>query len=1376
MTTTGNLMNVALSGLQAYRTALGVTGENIANVETEGYHRRDTVQEELRGAQPTAFVSGTSGQGVRVTDIRRAFDALLADRARDTGSALSAAETYLPAIEQLEERMTPGLGGPIDSLDKMFNAMTGAAVAPDDIGLRNVLIEAADAFAASVRDLAADLTALSDSLVDRATKTATMGTEILRQLAETQEVLNATGDSAARNSILDRRDKLLSDLAGIVEISVTLDDRDMATVTLGDNPQGPILLERGRAATLTVTETALVEVTPGTVGASTQTRIPSGGQVQGLYDALGVVADTLVDLNDWARGLAAEINAVHANGVDLDGQAGGDIFSLDGYAVTPAVINRGTAYAEVELNDGGPAPSAPMLFVFDGAEWQGTDGDGNAIGAGAGRINLPGLSVNFYGDAEAGDALSLSPTDGAALNMTLVLDDPRRIAAAGSVILAAAPENTGTGVISAAPSRPDAPEGVTDLSTIFGAAPNGTDAVTFLQGGAVGVIPAGAGSATLYSLGQQSQMQFPVGTGAAGGSPLNVTVDGVAYSFDLTTIPAWGDLDGLATALNGPDVMTGDELTLGQAGVFASVQDGALTLTAGSGTIDAATFAGTAAAVTEIAADGSDVRVFTREGRQLSGPPLTPEEAAAFITQGNGFVEGATYDTSLLNRAEGYRALTQTRANAAGDYRADIGATYPVVTWSGTVPAPADPISDVSLWLQGDAIGTVTLPQGSSAKRAAETLSDAFPVAVTASTRVMLEIPDDGAVSFSLEGDNLTPLALNTTISGGDLGTLTDEINTLSGQTGIRAELSPDRSHILLSHDQGETITLSRFTHSAGGAVNLTRVDDAGAAIEGATTLGGATGVDAARLRGVMTLTSPQEFDITVDGIAATTARDTLQSGMVMRQVSQAGGAQAFTFAFDPAIDASQGDGVSSLAGGAQYDMAIDTGAGDPWAVTVTSLSDDLQTNADVAAAIAAAYREDAPSSRITGRALTALPADGLGTSVFLGDQRYDLLVEGGEITVTGPEDGRVTAYFDGSNQLVVETVGGSVNGDALRLGDVPRNAVAFGVDSVTRDLIGTAVDFDTLPAGANSFDMVVDGTTHSITVTRAGGNVIPSVPADFPGAVAYDAGTQQITFTLNDPTVSVDIPPSEIATSAGFQTAGATLSVVEGELILQSTDGRVLHTDITASSLADNRITLNGLPDEELLVFMSDTGALGLAGAVDIPADPPLNGPVELRVLDGARGLVEMVDIASGASIATRVLDDTGSATLGGFSVTLSGQLNTGDRFTISPNTDGTGDARNLETIGDMRLSDPDEGVGGFAVLYNRLLTDVAAKVTGAETREETATALKQGADRDVAKGAAVDLDVEAANLMTQQQAYQANAQVIQVARQLFDTLINSL
>ena len=37
----GNIMDIASSAIGAYRTALSVTGENIANVNTEGYRRRD---------------------------------------------------------------------------------------------------------------------------------------------------------------------------------------------------------------------------------------------------------------------------------------------------------------------------------------------------------------------------------------------------------------------------------------------------------------------------------------------------------------------------------------------------------------------------------------------------------------------------------------------------------------------------------------------------------------------------------------------------------------------------------------------------------------------------------------------------------------------------------------------------------------------------------------------------------------------------------------------------------------------------------------------------------------------------------------------------------------------------------------------------------------------------------------------------------------------------------------------------------------------------------------------------------------------------------------------------------------------------------------
>ena len=35
-----DLFSIGKSGLQAYRQALGVTGQNIANINTDGYKRR----------------------------------------------------------------------------------------------------------------------------------------------------------------------------------------------------------------------------------------------------------------------------------------------------------------------------------------------------------------------------------------------------------------------------------------------------------------------------------------------------------------------------------------------------------------------------------------------------------------------------------------------------------------------------------------------------------------------------------------------------------------------------------------------------------------------------------------------------------------------------------------------------------------------------------------------------------------------------------------------------------------------------------------------------------------------------------------------------------------------------------------------------------------------------------------------------------------------------------------------------------------------------------------------------------------------------------------------------------------------------------------
>ena len=62
---------------------------------------------------------------------------------------------------------------------------------------------------------------------------------------------------------------------------------------------------------------------------------------------------------------------------------------------------------------------------------------------------------------------------------------------------------------------------------------------------------------------------------------------------------------------------------------------------------------------------------------------------------------------------------------------------------------------------------------------------------------------------------------------------------------------------------------------------------------------------------------------------------------------------------------------------------------------------------------------------------------------------------------------------------------------------------------------------------------------------------------------------------------------------------------------------------------------------------------------------------------------------------------------------------------------------------------------------------------MAGAARSLATATAQAEAATRAQAAIGAVDLDTEAARLLELQQAYQANAQSMAVARDLFDTLL---
>ena len=137
----------------------------------------------------------------------------------------------------------------------------------------------------------------------------------------------------------------------------------------------------------------------------------------------------------------------------------------------------------------------------------------------------------------------------------------------------------------------------------------------------------------------------------------------------------------------------------------------------------------------------------------------------------------------------------------------------------------------------------------------------------------------------------------------------------------------------------------------------------------------------------------------------------------------------------------------------------------------------------------------------------------------------------------------------------------------------------------------------------------------------------------------------------------------------------------------------------------------------------------------------------------------------------------------LGDMSFTISGTPQNGDRFLIENNTGGVGDNRNALAMADLQSQNTLLGTTGgggptatFQEVYAQLVSDVGTKTFYSEVNLNSSSALLEHHEMELSAISGVNLDEEAANLVRYQQAYQAAAQTISVARTLFDSLISAV
>jgi flagellar hook-associated protein 1 FlgK len=314
----------------------------------------------------------------------------------------------------------------------------------------------------------------------------------------------------------------------------------------------------------------------------------------------------------------------------------------------------------------------------------------------------------------------------------------------------------------------------------------------------------------------------------------------------------------------------------------------------------------------------------------------------------------------------------------------------------------------------------------------------------------------------------------------------------------------------------------------------------------------------------------------------------------------------------------------------------------------------------------------------------------------------------------------------------------------------------------------------------ANASDGDGGSSLSGIASASANGNVVTLTVTDGTSLEVSRSGS-----TLSTGSGTVTVTP--VTTGAAAKTLNEPYAspgydlTVSGAVVTatKQTSGSVPTVTASGSSLADQGLKLDNLPEEELIIFLGDSGPRRLTMAYDETplTTPAIHRDIEIRVKDAANKIVEIFDVETQTSVATRTLDSSDKATARGFTFGFRGVLDADDKFSVASNASGTGDNRNLQAMLALQTGPSGTGTSGnFQKMYNNAISRLGSLVQSGMLAEEAAISLKEASIEAEAAYSGVNLDTEAANLIQQQQAYQASARILTTARELFDTLLQTL
>lgn len=449
-----SLIDTAVSGLKLSQLSLNTAGQNIVNANTDGYSRQLVKAE----TQTPSFVGvGYVGAGVTVSGIVRNTEQYLVDQVNGDLSILGDFEQYLSNINQMDNLLADPATSVAASIEDFFEALNGVANNPAGIESRQLLLNQTellmDRFTAvetKIENQNLSLNAQLESLARNVTTIATQIAELNATIAASPGLANGN----LPNDLFDRREMLVRELAEIVDVDTTVDQNYSMSVFMGEGiglvigPQpAEIVLAPGTFDPSRAEVAIMIKNSPQVIMEQV-----TGGEMGGvLRFRKEALEPSLNSLGRIAMAFTHTLNLQQKLGVDLEGNLGRNLFTdINDPSLTVGRVLKSANNAlpvdrqlRVRIDNLSELSTSDYKVIFPGPGTRYSivrSSDSQIVHQGVVGDKFPheasvdGFTLSFEGGSfQEGDIFVLRPTGGGIDNFNVLTTRPEAFAMASPI-------------------------------------------------------------------------------------------------------------------------------------------------------------------------------------------------------------------------------------------------------------------------------------------------------------------------------------------------------------------------------------------------------------------------------------------------------------------------------------------------------------------------------------------------------------------------------------------------------------------------------------------------------------------------------------------------------------------------------------------------------------------------------------------------------------------------------------------------------------------------------------------------------------------------------------------------------------------------------